>query len=285
MAKETGIQWCDSTINLQMGCEGCELVNGQQVIKCYAKTLTDRYAGVNRGWPEAFEKPKIFMDRLPKVISWPDLTGTDRPEKPWLNGLPRIVFLNDMGDTFTRGLPSDWFNTVTPHLINSPHQYLVLTKWPRRFADFSKDFTIPDNVWAGTSITDNKSLARIKHLKDVEAKIHWLSIEPLWERLVLTMDHLAGIDWVVVGGESGKNPTPCELDWIVEIIDYCSALEIPVFVKQVGTHLAKRLGYKDNHGGDWWEWPDQIRIRKMPKLVACNTTHSPQDSLKVQYQG
>lgn len=282
MGKTTGIQWCDSSANLQQGCEGCELVNGQEIVKCYAKTLTDRYAG-RKGWPEAFEKPKIFMDRLPGVLRWQDLTGSDRPDKPWLNGLPRIVFLNDMGDTFTRGLPIDWFadvlypdNDDIQPLSESPHQYLVLTKWPRRFANFSQNFVLPNNVWAGTSITDNKSLARIKHLKEVEAKIHWLSIEPLWERLKLDISMLEGIDWVVVGGESGRNPTPCELDWIVEVADYCAALEIPCFIKQFGSHLAKKLGYKDNHGGDWWEWPDHMRTRKMPKLQLWTSTALPQ---------
>lgn len=275
MAKETNIQWADSSSNLQMGCEGCELVNGQEVVKCYAKTLTDRYAGVNKGWPEAFEKPKIFMDRLQPMLNWPDLTGTDRPNKPWLNGLPRIVFLNDMGDTFTRGLPDNWFNAVTPYLIKSPHQYLVLTKWPKRFADFSYKYLIPDNVWAGTSITDNKSLARIKHLKEVEAKIHWLSIEPLWEDLKLTPEMLHGINWVIIGGESGARPTPCDVDWIYRIISLCEEMEIPVFVKQYGTYLAKKFGFKDNHGGDWREWNYAMRIRKMPKLQLCNSIVSP----------
>lgn len=271
MGKDTGIQWCDSTLNIQSGCEGCELVNGQEVVKCYAKTLTDRYAGL-KGWPEAFEKPKIFMERTQNMSNWPDLTGTDRPGKPWLNNLPRIVFLNDMGDTFSRGMPDDWFAQVLPKIKNSSHQYLVLTKWPHRFRDFTSTYVLPENVWAGTSITDNKSLARIKHLKDVHAKIHWLSVEPLWERLKLSYEILKGIDWVIVGGESGKIPTPCDIDWIYEIMSRCEDLEIPCFVKQYGTHLAKKFGFKDNHGGDWLEWNHNMRIRKMPKFAVCNST-------------
>lgn len=274
MGKETNIEWCDSSQNLQMGCEGCELVNGQEVVKCYAKTLTDRYAGHN-GWPEAFEKPKLFLNRLGSALLWPDLTGTDRVNKPWLNGLPRIVFLNDMGDTFTKGLPVDWFADVLPQLANSPHQYLVLTKWPHRFAEFSQKYVLPDNVWAGTSITDNKSLARIKHLKAVKAKIHWLSIEPLWEDLKLTPELLHGIDWVIIGGESGARPTPCDVDWIYKIVSLCEEMGIAVFVKQYGTYLAKKFGFKDSHGGDWREWNYAMRVRKMPKPI-CKSTHSLQ---------
>ncbi len=265
MGSKTGIQWCDSSINLQMGCEGCELVNGQEIVKCYAKILTDRYAGRN-GWPEAFEKPKIFMDRIPQMLSWPDLTGTDRLEKLWLNGLPRIVFLNDMGDTFTKGLPHDWFANVLPFIRNSPHQYLVLTKWPKRFAAFSFVNTIPSNVWAGTSITDNKSLARIKHLKEVEATIHFLSIEPLWEQLKLNYDLLSGIKWVIIGGESGKVPTPCKLEWIEDIVSTCQTFGIAVFIKQTGAYLAKKMNLKDGHGGDWSEWPAHLRVRQFPKI-------------------
>ena len=92
MGKETHIQWCDSSNNPQMGCEGCELVKGQTKPKCYAKVLTDRYAGL-KGWPENFETPKIFMDRVPKMVQWPDLINTDRKDKPWLNGYPRLIFL------------------------------------------------------------------------------------------------------------------------------------------------------------------------------------------------
>lgn len=274
MSKETGIQWCDSSSNPVMGCEGCELVNGQDVPKCYAKTLTDHYAGL-KGWPEAFEKPKIFMDRLQPMLNWPDLTGTDRPNKPWLNGLPRIVFLNDMGDTFTRGLPDDWFAEVLPQLAASPHQYLVLTKWPHRFAEFSEKYPLPDNVWAGTSITDNKSLARIKHLKAVKAKIHWLSVEPLWEDLNLTPEMLHGISWVIIGGESGARPTPCDVDWIYKIMSLCEEMGIPAFCKQYGTYLAKKFGFKDSHGGDWREWNYMMRVRKMPNFQPCKSTPLP----------
>src|SRR3990167_2456987 len=107
------ISWCDSTLNLMMGCGGCELWNGARK-SCYAGVMTERqvrgdhFALHSKGWPEAFDAPQLFPHRLPEALAWPDLTGKDRLEKPWLNGLPRIVFLNDMGDTFTDQLPPDW---------------------------------------------------------------------------------------------------------------------------------------------------------------------------------
>lgn len=276
MGKETGIQWCDSSTNLQAGCEGCELVKGQEINKCYAKTLTDRYAG-RKGWPDAFEKPKIFMERIPAMLSMPDLTGKDRPDKPWLNGLPRLIFLNDMGDTFSGGMPKDWFAEVLPKIMDSPHQYLVLSKWANRFADFTTRFALPPNIWAGTSITNKKTLFRLRDLKRVQGpNIKWLSIEPLWEDLELEADDLDGISWVVVGGESGTSPTPCEKTWIEKIVFLCQAKNIPVFVKQVGTYMAKeknrafRTKQLDGHGGNWEGWPiewDAIRRREMPRRL------------------
>jgi hypothetical protein len=117
MAAQTDIQWCDSTGNIQMGCEGCELVKGKNKNnpKCYAKVMTDRYGGKNIGFPAVFEHPKLFLHRLPKIINWPDLTGKDRPDKPWLNGMPRVVFLNDMGTPLAMVCPKNGLRTSCQH--------------------------------------------------------------------------------------------------------------------------------------------------------------------------
>jgi protein gp37 len=247
-----------------MGCEGCELVKGQEKPKCYAKVLTDRYAGL-KGWPVNFETPKIFMDRVPKMLQWSDLTNTDRTDKPWLNGYPRLIFLNDMGDTFSNGMPEDWFKDVLPSIINSPHQYLVLTKWPNRFKRFHENYPIPDNIWPGTTVTSTKTLFRANDL--TFGKIPWLSIEPLWGPIDLNEhNYLDKIKWVIIGGESGMNPEPCKLEWIESVINQCQAAGVPVFVKQLGAVLAKELKLQDRSGGDWAEWPEHLRVRQMPKI-------------------
>ena len=134
MSKDTMISWCDSTLNLMMGCGGCELWNGARR-SCYAGVMTAKYSG-QKGWPSAFNSPQLFPHRLPEALAWPDLTGQDRPGKPWLNGMSRLIFLNDMGDTFTEELPLDW---LRPHLLQmeeSPHRWLILTKRPRRMRRF-----------------------------------------------------------------------------------------------------------------------------------------------------
>lgn len=279
MSKETHIQWCDSSNNPQMGCQGCELVKGQEINKCYAKTLVDRYKGLP-GWPQNFETPKIFMDRVPKMTSWSDLTGQQRSEKPWLDGMPRLIFLNDMGDTFSTGMPKDWFKDVLPAIKGSIHQYLVLTKWPHRFRDFNFLYPITDNIWPGTTITSEKTLFRANYL--TFGKIPWLSIEPLWGPIDLRRI-LPRIRWVVIGGESGINPTPCKIEWIQDIIDQCRAAGVPVFVKQLGVVLAKQLGLKDRSGGDWNEWPEHIKIREMPVLQS-NLKYSEQKNIDILNQ-
>src|SRR5262245_59453657 len=105
MAKAAAIEWCDSSVNLEMGCDGCELWNPKERA-CYAGHLTEKWAG-KPGFPEAFDKPRLFPERLAPALRWRDLTGTNRPDKPWLDNLPRIIFLDDMGDTFTESLPLD----------------------------------------------------------------------------------------------------------------------------------------------------------------------------------
>lgn len=262
MGKDTHIQWCDDSNNIQMGCEGCELVKGLQKPKCYAKVMTDRYAGL-KGWPEKFEVPKIFMERIPKMINWPDLTGKDRPENPWLNGLSRLIFLNDMGDTFSNGMPKDWFKDVLPFIEKSPHQYLVLSKWPNRFQRFNAAFPIPDNIWPGTTITMQKTVFRAKFL--TFGKVRWVSIEPIWEKIDLS-SIIENLNWVIVGGESGIDPTDCKIEFIENVIEQCTAAGVPVFVKQLGTVLAKKMNLKDFSGGNWEEWPDHLRYRQMPIL-------------------
>lgn len=279
MSKDTKIQWCDSTLNLQMGCDGCELWTGD-VRKCYAGNQTARYGG-QKGYPESFDKPKIFPERLDEALKWKDLTGTDRPEKPWLNGLPRIIFLNDMGDTFSKHLDLMWMQPFMARMAASPHQWLVLTKRPSRFVQFSEACPLPPNVWPGTSVTSNKSLPRIAQLAKVKGGgPKFVSVEPMWEAIDFDSEPASReMKWIIFGGESGSGPDlkRCALDWIHAGLLWCCNRGVPSFVKQLGSApivfednpahlrpLARRFDLKDGHGGDWSEWPEDLRVRQMP---------------------
>jgi protein gp37 len=270
MAERTSIEWADSSCNAEMGCDGCELwVPKQGVKRCYAGTMTAQYKG-RPGWPEAFDKPKLFTDRIDKACHWKDLTGRKRIDKPWLDGMPRMIFLNDMGDTFTESLPVDWLADWLPLMAATPHVWLLLTKRATRMADFSKRHPLPPNVWPGVSITTMSTVKRVEGLFKVKGGgPRWLSVEPLIETIELTQrfedgsyrdllngqffglqckgvngypdfvaktddESLPSINWVIVGGESGEGARPCDLAWIRAIVDHCRAEAVPCFVKQLG---------------------------------------------------
>ena len=119
MGQTTKIEWCDSTLNLLVGCSGCELFPDH----CYAAELVGRYAG-QKGWPADFTKPELFLDRLNMALRWPDLSGVERPDKPWLDGRPRMIFVNDLGDTFSPAVRVDQLDALVPVFLamaESPH--------------------------------------------------------------------------------------------------------------------------------------------------------------------
>ena len=106
-------------------------------------------------------------------------------------------------------------------------------------------------------------------MKNVPCYIKFLSVEPLLERVDLT-SYLQSLQWIIVGGESGYEYgkyryRPCELEWIRDVIQQCKDADVPVFVKQLGTYLAKRLKLRDSKGGNMNEWPKDIRIREFPE--------------------
>src|SRR5437667_9313219 len=102
MSEKTKIQWCDSTANPTMGCDGCELWNPKTGVRtCYAGMLHTRWPN-HRGFAKDFLVPEMFPGRMEKAAAWPDLNGKDRPGSPWLDGLPRLIFISDMGDSLSK---------------------------------------------------------------------------------------------------------------------------------------------------------------------------------------
>jgi protein gp37 len=263
MGKETAIQWCDSTLNLQMGCDGCELWNVKAGVKaCYAGTLTERYGG-RAGYPAAFHKPRLFLSRLDDALRWPDLAGKERPAKPWLSGLPRMIFLDDMGDTFTESLPLDWLAPLLPRMADSPHVYMLLTKRGERMRRFSEEHFLPANVWPGVSVTTHNTCDRIAQLVKVHGSgVRWVSAEPLWGSLALSrwlVDHNTGslledaikLGLVIIGGQSGSAAKPTRIENVMDVVGQCLAAQVPVFLKQVGS--APMLDYycRDEELREW----------------------------------
>jgi protein gp37 len=266
MALNTKIEYCDSTINPVMGCTGCELYDPDpDKNHCYAASMCNRYAGM-KGWPTHFTVPEFFPGRIERALKWPDLTGTDRPTKPWLNGYPRVIFFVDLGDIFCPGAPDpvQWLAPKLNDMAQSPHIWMILTKWPERMATFLWGRDIPQNFWLGTTVTTQESVKRrVWHLLVLGGpKVRWLSVEPILRPIDLReiplgdyryLNALAGridklnspgtyyiregkvatIDWVVCGGESGSNRRPTVLHDVRQVKWQCEQERIPFFMKQV----------------------------------------------------
>lgn len=282
MSEKTSIEYADTSLNPMMGCAGCELWSGTgtagpRVRVCYAGKLTSVYGG-RRGWPDTFERPKIFPERFDQIERLTDLTGSERILRPWLSGLPRVIFLCDMGDAFTRGLPDDWLAPYLPRIAAAPHIFLLLTKLPSRMAEFSARHPLPPNVWPGVSVTTHRTFPRIETLRRrvVGGGPRWVSWSPMWEApgnlfLRALMDDRrvgpqAPIEWVVLEGESGNRdgaPVP-ELGWFVSAIGDARQAGAAAFVKQLGTSIAIKIGLSDAHGRKMEEWPEFVRVREMP---------------------
>jgi len=256
MGKETDISWCDSTLNGIMGCRGCELWTSKTKI-CYAGNLVERYAG-QKGWPEKFEEPVIFSERMQKGINWKDLRGVARPDKPWIPAaMPRMIFLNDMGDTFTEGLPLNWLLPYIEDMEKSPHIWQILTKRLRRAkAFFDLLGYVPDNFWLGTTITDQRTAdARLPYLVLNQAKTKFVSYEPMLGRVDLS-PYLPSISWVILGGQSGQNMVEMSIADLEYSVGQCKDAGVKVFVKQDSAPSPGKQG----------RIPDELWIHEFPDV-------------------
>lgn len=282
MGIKTAIEYCDSTVNPIMGCTGCELYDPDPALNhCYAATLVNRYAG-RKGWPESFNRPEIFPERLEKALKWSDLTGRDRPDKPWLNGKPRVVFVNDLSDGFCPDIdPEEWLAPYLGTMAESPHFWLLLTKWPRLMRKFFERHPVPANFGLGTTVLRQKDEWRIVELLKIEAGIRFVSCEPLLESLDIsfylhphtttTFNPLAfhnapALSWVVCGGESGPGARPMLSEWILQIIRQCQAANVPTFTKQLGIWQSKYQKLSNLKGANPKEWPLDLQVREFPNV-------------------
>lgn len=225
MADKTGIEWTDATWNPVVGCtpvsSGCD--------NCYAAREAsgrlahlDLYAGLAKDG-EFTGEVRLVPERL------------DQP-RHWTR--PRRIFVNSMSDLFHPKVPIDFIREVFDVMASCPqHTFQVLTKRPHRMARFTwayyRDATGPaPNIWLGTSIENADNLWRCRPLASTFAAVHFLSLEPLLGPLEdLKLD---GIDWVIVGGESGPNARPMCPVWATDIRDRCQEQHIPFLFKQWG---------------------------------------------------
>ena len=278
MSLKTKIQWCDSTVNPTMGCDGCEIWDAHRKT-CYAGSLHVRFGGSTVGYAPTFEDVTMFPGRMAEAARWTDLAGKARPDKPWLNGLPRIIFVSDMSDALSLVVTFEFLKAeiidVVSGDLGSRHQWLWLTKRPNRMAEFSRwlagqGVAWPGNLWAGTSVTSRATTSRIRHLLEVgdDRTMRFLSVEPQVEAIDLT-PWLPKLDWIIQGGESGRKARPFDLAWAESMTERTQMHCVPLFIKQLGSSVevgGVPTTFDDNHAGDWSEWPERVRVRTMPIL-------------------
>ncbi|VAW69959.1 Bacteriophage protein gp37 [hydrothermal vent metagenome] len=187
-----------------------------------------------------------------------------RLQEPLKRKKPSMFFVNSMSDLFHKKIPDSYIKQVFGVIDECPmHKFQILTKRAGRMVNFLKDYAVPQHAWIGVTVEDKKhGLPRIDKLRNVDSDIRFLSIEPLIEDLG-EID-LAGIHWVIVGGESGPNARPMKLDWVVNIKRQCEAQNAAFFFKQWGgwgvdgKKRAKKANGRELLGRTWDGVPERV---------------------------
>jgi protein gp37 len=234
MAGQSAIEWTESTWNPVVGCTkvspGCE--------HCYAERITQRF---RETFPNGF-----------RVTLRPDVL-----EQPLRWRRPRVIFVNSMSDLFHADVPEAFVTRVFDVMQRSPgHTFQILTKRAQRLVRLAPRLPWPPNVWMGVSVETPAYLWRVNYLRQVPAAIRFVSAEPLLASL-RGLD-LAGVHWLIAGGESQTGCRPAELDWFRELRDMCRAAGVAFFLKQLGGHPSKRGGEHAVLDGCRWQ---QLPVR------------------------
>jgi protein gp37 len=166
---------------------------------------------------------------------------------------PKLIFVNSMSDLFHEDLPISCIEEVF-NVMNKAnwHIFQILTKRAEVLHSITSQFEWTDNIWMGVSIENNDYVYRAELLKTCPAKVKFLSLEPLLGPLPDL--NLTGIDWVIVGGESGPNARPIDKSWVIEIRDMCLSQNVPFFFKQWGGVQKKKHG-RELDGQIWDQMP------------------------------
>lgn len=250
MAQQSTIEWTDLTWNPVAGCS----IESAGCTNCYAMRMAARLEAI--GTP----KYKGLTRKSGKRAVW---TGKVRCDEASLAAplkwkKPRKVFVNSMSDLFHPDVPDDFIKKVWQVMAKTErHHYQILTKRPDRMAKLlaTPDFAILPNVWLGTSVENSDVLGRINFLRLTPAAVRFISFEPLIGSV--KQADLTGIDWAIVGGESGPRSRPMDEDWVEEILDICLESGTAFFFKQWGGTNKKAAGRKLN-GRTYDEMPKNI---------------------------
>jgi protein gp37 len=218
----SSIEWTELTWNPTTGCTkisaGCKF--------CYAEVMSRRLQAMGiEKYKDGF-KVRVHPEALNIPYTWKG---------------QKIVFVNSMSDLFHEQIPLSFIQRVFAVMNDNPnHVFQILTKRAERLLEVHAQLRWSHNIWMGVSVEDDRVLDRIDLLRQTNARVKFLSCEPLIGPLPNL--NLQGIDWVIVGGESGHRPRPMKSDWVLEIKEKCDETGVPFFFKQWGGRNKKRNG-------------------------------------------
>ena len=179
---------------------------------------------------------------------------------------PRRIFVNSMSDLFHEKVPLRLYPaSLRCHAASKLARVPNLTKRAKRLADLAPQLEWAPNIWMGVSVEDYTVIDRIDHLRAVDAAIRFLSLEPLIGRMPLL--NLEGIDWVIIGGESGPRARLMDVRWALDLRVQCMRAGVPCFMKQMGSHWAKHTRSKDSKGGIFNEFPEATAGQGVSAIV------------------
>lgn len=236
---QSSIEWTEMTWNPTTGCDkiskGCKF--------CYAEVMSRRLKamGVEK-YSQEFDI-RIHEKELATPYTWKK---------------PKVVFVNSMSDLFHKDVPIEFIQKVFRVMKDNPqHVFQVLTKRSDilRYYDSEGWLDWSHNIWMGVSVENERNMDRIKHLQVTKARVKFLSCEPLIGPLPNM--NLTGIDWVIVGGESGRTPRPMRKSWVSDIKEQCVNADVAFFFKQWGGTNKKKTG-RELEGRTWDEMPEVL---------------------------
>jgi protein gp37 len=238
MAENSSIEWTDTTWNPVTGCTkisaGCD--------NCYAARFSERFRGVPGHPFESGFDLTLRPERLEQPLGWKK---------------PRMIFVNSMSDLFHKAVPKHHIASVFDTMERADwHIYQVLTKRSSLLQKFLNERyggrRPPPHIWFGVSVENAQATSRVAHLQKANAGIRFLSVEPLIGPIG-KLD-LAGIDWVIVGGESGPRARPMKTQWVVDVRNQCLKARVAFFFKQWGGRSPKSGG-RLLEGKEWNQFP------------------------------
>lgn len=249
MGNKSAIQWTDATWNIARGCTKVD----SDCKYCYM--YRDSYNDTRYNPMQVVKTKTVF--NLPLKLK--------EPSK---------IFTCSLTDFYHEGCDS--FRTEAWDIIRQcpQHTFQILTKRPERIeTNTPKEFLNADNIWFGTSVGSPNGMKRIYDLLKIDCKTRFVSFEPLHERIDMNLDllDLMKIHWAIIGGESGNENgkykyRECKIEWIEELIKDLKCTT-KIFVKQLGTYLAKEMKLSDRHGGNIEEFPKHLQLREFPSYA------------------